>query len=619
MLLVSNSSISNTGFGKSAKTVLKYLWETNKYEIAQMCIGGIYKFEDDPSFSKTPWKNYGSLPKNVSKIENLLHSPDHRRVVAYGYYGIDEVVKDFKPDFLIFAEDPWAGSNLHQKPWWDQVNCLFWTTLDSLPILPKAIEQANHMKNYAVWADFAQTALNHVSQNKKIDLLYAAIPLDKFYPMNHTESLSYRRKFGIEDDEFVVFMNSRNQLRKYFYNNIEAVSLLNKKFHNKIKFLVNTDINERGWDLMSQVNEYGLDHKNFLCSYVCESCSDFFVSNYQGPKLNCEICKTKNSVSFPSVKKGVSDDDLNVLYNISDYYSLPISSGGFEITILEALSCGLRIGTVDYSSGENFLDAPQSDFYDYVFYREVHSNFLKANVLSNSIVEKLTNQINEKGLKHLPKNLDNCKYARDKFDPSITCKKIEDWIDSNSKTDFDFSIIENIQPDISIQFDEKEGLNNDQYVEYLYTTILKRPSDPKGKRDWLENLDHGISRKHLFDSFIKIGFDILNSQPKNVTDFVEENNKYKIAIACSRADYLYCDIIIILNSLTEKHKIEETDYYLIIDPNSNKYFDSFSYLKFIPYFDLSKEKEFIESDHIKETFDKFISLDNIDKLSNYAN
>ena len=50
----------------------------------------------------------------------------------------------------------------HTKPWWNKVNTMIWTTLDSLPILPQAIEYAPKIKNYYVWASFAEKAMNEL-------------------------------------------------------------------------------------------------------------------------------------------------------------------------------------------------------------------------------------------------------------------------------------------------------------------------------------------------------------------------------------------------------------------------------------------------------------------------
>ncbi len=45
------------------------------------------------------------------------------------------------------------------------------------------------------------------------------------------------------------------------------------------------------------------------------------------------------------------------------------------------------------------------------------------------------------------------------------------------------------------------GLNNEDYVIYMYKAILGRESDPIGKADWVYKLDNGLSRDELFEGF----------------------------------------------------------------------------------------------------------------------
>ena len=53
---------------------------------------------------------------------------------------IDNAIKEFKPDVYIGIEDIWAFDGFAEKPWWNKINSMIWTTLDSLPILQSAID-----------------------------------------------------------------------------------------------------------------------------------------------------------------------------------------------------------------------------------------------------------------------------------------------------------------------------------------------------------------------------------------------------------------------------------------------------------------------------------------------
>ena len=51
---------------------------------------------------------------------------------------IDHAIKEIKPDVYLGIEDIWAFQGFYNKPWWDKINSMVWTTLDSLPILTEA-------------------------------------------------------------------------------------------------------------------------------------------------------------------------------------------------------------------------------------------------------------------------------------------------------------------------------------------------------------------------------------------------------------------------------------------------------------------------------------------------
>ena len=55
---------------------------------------------------------------------------------------IDKIIEEEKPDVYIGIEDIWAFNEYTKKAWWNKINCMIWTTLDSLPILPEAEKMA---------------------------------------------------------------------------------------------------------------------------------------------------------------------------------------------------------------------------------------------------------------------------------------------------------------------------------------------------------------------------------------------------------------------------------------------------------------------------------------------
>ena len=153
VLIHSNFCRAFTGFGKNKKNILRYLYNTGKYNLVEFSNGIRW---DDPQTDTVPWPCKGSLPP-PHELEGL--SPEEQRLEGYGKKLVDRAIKEFKPDVYIGMEDIWAFQNFHSKPWWNKINTMVWTTLDSLPLLPQAVEYAPKLKHYYVWASFAEKAM----------------------------------------------------------------------------------------------------------------------------------------------------------------------------------------------------------------------------------------------------------------------------------------------------------------------------------------------------------------------------------------------------------------------------------------------------------------------------
>ena len=89
-------------------------------------------------------------------MDALQKSPDVARMASYGMNKMDSVIKEIKPDVLISVQDIWGIDFSISKPWFSKISAALWTTLDSLPILPTAIEAAKKVKNFWVWSKFAE-------------------------------------------------------------------------------------------------------------------------------------------------------------------------------------------------------------------------------------------------------------------------------------------------------------------------------------------------------------------------------------------------------------------------------------------------------------------------------
>ena len=187
ILFHSNHSKAFTGFGKNAKNILLHLHKTGKYEIVEFANGFQWS---NPKMKRMPWKAYGSLPDDPALIEKLNRDPQLGRAAGYGANMIDKIIEQEKPDLYIGAEDIWAFNGYTDKDWWNKTNCMIWTTLDSLPLLPDAINKAPEIKNYYVWASFAEKNMHELG-HKHVKTLHGSIDCSTFYKLDKENKSNY--------------------------------------------------------------------------------------------------------------------------------------------------------------------------------------------------------------------------------------------------------------------------------------------------------------------------------------------------------------------------------------------------------------------------------------------
>ena len=149
ILFHSNWSKLKSGFGRNARQILSYLFSQDKYDIVEYACNAHLRF-NDKACESMPWKCYGGLPDNDAEIAHL-EDQSQLRSVSYGGWNIDKVIEIEKPDVYLGVEDIWAFGGYWDKEWWKHLTPALWTTLDSVPIIPLARDNATKIPNFWVW------------------------------------------------------------------------------------------------------------------------------------------------------------------------------------------------------------------------------------------------------------------------------------------------------------------------------------------------------------------------------------------------------------------------------------------------------------------------------------
>jgi glycosyltransferase involved in cell wall biosynthesis len=463
IVLHSNSCLANTGFGRHMKFLLSYLFKTGKYDLVEYAAGA-FNWSHDVCKSM-PWKCYGAMPDNPREIDQFRNDPSKMQAIQYGEYNMNRVLETEKPDALIMLEDIW-GMPYFDKPWINKFPHVFWTPVDSLPLLKVFKEQKDKFGNLWVKAQFAKDAL--AEQGIESEYMPALIDHSDFIIFSENQKKEVRRKFGISDKTFIFGFVFRNQLRKLVGTLIEAFSIFKLK-HPEIdcKLFLHTNWSE-GWRIPEFLERFGVKRDDVLTTYVCSSCKDVTVKPFFGQEMNCQNCKSEKRVNTTNVSVGVEEKELCGLYNICDAYIHPATSGGFEMPVLEALFCGLPTATTNYAYGTNFTVNPEVFPLDFSLYREHGSQFDKAQVLPSSIVEFMEKITSLTKTERYEKGLALRKWALENFDGDKICAKIEKFLDDLPFTDYDFSFSKDKdEKTVSIEdlIDTKNGKKRILYVE----------------------------------------------------------------------------------------------------------------------------------------------------------
>jgi glycosyltransferase involved in cell wall biosynthesis len=618
ILYHSNYSKVLSGFGKNARNLLRYLCSTGKYEVVELSNGVI---SGNNELSKLPWKAVGGIPSDPEVVQRINQDPNLSRSAQYGSLLIDDIIKEEKPDIYLGVEDIWAMNNFVKKPWWNKINCMVWTTLDSLPILPDAVKCAKKIKNYYVWASFAEKALNELGHDH-VKTLHGAIDTSNFKRLDHGKRLELRQKFGINNSDFIIGFVFRNQLRKSVPNLLEGFRLFKQEFPNSgAKLLLHTNFSE-GWNIPDLVNEKKIDPKDILCTYYCPKCKNYIISPFSGQGLDCPVCGSKKSLNTISITDGVDEHQLNEIYNLMDVYCHPFTSGGQEIPIQEAKLTELITLVTNYSCGTDCCNSDSGGFpLEWSEYREPGTQFIKASTFPSSIFKNLKKVYNMDLLKRSSMGKKARQFVIDNYSIDIIGKKLENILDDMPEIDYDFSFEKELRDP---NYDPPEIKDDSDWLINIYENILKVELDhtDEGHKHWMSVLSKGGSRNEILKYFRSIANQenekISNSNLVDFKDVIKNEGNKKALFVCNSSS----ENLLLVSCLFEDFKKHnpEVDIYLSTGINNHDIVSCnphiYMLLAFQPEF---SSENLMLNDGKKGYFDFYYNFDSLLQNKSYLN
>ena len=348
ILMIAESHNLSSGFGRYTTEILQRLYDSNKYEIAELCC---YSNSAVLSSHPVPWKVYPNAPEPNESEEGKKAYNDNP-INQFGQWRFERVVLHFKPDIVCDIRDYWMFAYQELSPLRKYFHWIIAPTIDSIP---QRQEWLHTFENADVLLTHTDWAYNYIkSLNRPINLLGVvsdSVDTKQFCPITHTKAY-HKAKYGIPTDSIVLGSVMRNQKRKLIPALFSMLSKLIEKTNNrKIYLHLHTSYPENsGWNIPELLQEYGV-YNNVLFTYYVPDNGTVFVSPYKGALIPCPNDASKTAC-FPGVVKGLPNEKLVEIYNLFDIYIQYAICEGLGIPQLEAASCGIPIMAVNYSGME---------------------------------------------------------------------------------------------------------------------------------------------------------------------------------------------------------------------------------------------------------------------------
>ena len=219
--MCSEASYLSSGFSGYARELLKRLYATNKYEIAEFAS---YAKVNDPRDSDIPWVLYANAPSDNDPRSREYNSNSENQ---FGKWRFDRVLLDFKLDIVFDIRDYWMNSYQQYSPFRSYYHWVVMPTIDSEPQQETWIDTYISADAIFTYSDFGRDVIIKQSNGHAnyIDTTSPGVDLSTFVPMLN-EQKEIRKAFGVPEDAFIVGSVVRNQKRKLIPDLFETIRLL---------------------------------------------------------------------------------------------------------------------------------------------------------------------------------------------------------------------------------------------------------------------------------------------------------------------------------------------------------------------------------------------------------
>lgn len=480
ILCCSEASFLSTGYSTYAKQLLTALWNTGKYEIAELARYG----EIGDNRVNVPWIVYPNMPNKQNEQEVAIYHSDLRN--EFGMWRFEEVIIDFKPDYVISFSDPWMDDFIGSSPLRDSYEWLWMATVDSMPQDDAWFDHYMNADGVFFYSDWGKYVVEKQGGDKIKTLEEAPPSVDNniFYPTQNKKQ--HKVNLGLDANSFIIGTVMRNQKRKLFPDLMESFADYLEKcrgtdLYNRSYLYLHTTYPDLGWDIPELIREHKIGHKT-IATYKCTSCKFVAPLLYRGARTFCPKCNNY-SLGFPTVQYGVEREDLAKIYNLFDVFVQYAVCEGFGIPSLEAAYCGVPIMSVDYSAMSDVVRKLKGIPINVQrLFRDAETNSYRALPDNKHLSEELYKFANLSEAYQNRKKLDTYKAAITNY----TWKKTTDrWMARIDNPIKKYKSITSL-PSPNLK-DVPLNANHNQLLDYIYAQILYK-KDKIGDFNYLRML-----------------------------------------------------------------------------------------------------------------------------------
>ena len=259
ILLCNEASFLNTGYATYGRELMKRLYASNKYDIAEF---STYAGATDPRFKSIPWKTYSNLPDENSQEEKDIYQAN----VSYqfGEFKFEHVLLDFQPDIVVDIRDWWMLEFAERSPFRRLFHWVIMPTVDAAPQNEQWLatySSADAVFNYSDWG----YELLKKQGGGQINCVGSAPPSSDaaYIPVPNKDV--HKSRMGLNPKCKIVGTIMRNQRRKLYPDLFESFRKFLDKTNDPDTYLYcHTCYPDIGWDIPRLLKQYGIASRVIL-------------------------------------------------------------------------------------------------------------------------------------------------------------------------------------------------------------------------------------------------------------------------------------------------------------------------------------------------------------------